>query len=254
MEDQNAQDHDDNGELYLVTTPVRPDESEVSIFAHGVLELSLALGLWKTTSIPWTDIGHRFSLLVRQQALVMAFAHIATFIADTLRIMCRSRREILRSARKTLSWEEVLQFHSMDDMIDYMIEKFIQDELGPNRQIVERLQTLVNIGVPLQLSGEWIDLLRSFERRRDLIVHSGGIVSVQYIQETGDASMVPGQMLDVSIGDLNNMFYLLKTLAANLFVAVASKFLNATKHKVYSVLPLYGVDREGDAKRLEGLE
>lgn len=173
-----------------------------------------------------SELGQRFCQHARYQALVMVFAHLDAFINDTLRVACYARPQILKKEKK-ITWEKVLQFQKMEELIEYFTEEYVY-EFG-YQSVDEQINSLKEkpLKLKLTISNEELKFLRVLEKRRNLIVHNGGVVTQRYIEETNDTNVRVGQVVEISDQELDELFDIAHRLGSDLFLAVSTKFLGA---------------------------
>src|SRR5205807_7395206 len=67
-----------------------------------------------------------FERLLSSQALIMVFAFVEAFLADTLRLICSVRPEILKTEKK-IEWSTALEFDKKEDLIAHLRERYVYD-------------------------------------------------------------------------------------------------------------------------------
>lgn len=235
---------------HVLLETIEREYPEASEFSKDVLEMIKIFGVAMAFAnkevtdelveeMTKEEFGDRLRLLVRHQAMVMMLAHFEAFMADTLRVMCRARPDILRMERK-VTWADVLQFETMVDFIEYITEKYLND-LFFEKNIAEQIGTLANM-CRADISDEEKRFLYRYEARRNLIVHNGGVVSERYIKETRDTSVTVGQVVQVSSDDIRTLFDKLRKIGTSLFLSVAEEFLGAGKEAA-KLVAVYGSQR-----------
>jgi hypothetical protein len=204
--------------------PRQPD-NEATEIAIDALYLMLAQDLRRRIRSPSLDLGKQFQILTRYQAVAMLYAHVDAFFGDTLRVICRTRPEVLRSGRQ-LTWETALSFGSMGDLAGTLAEQFIY-EFGW-KTLVDRIELFRSkCGVDLVIAVDELELLTLFEQRRHLIIHNGGVVTAKYIADTGDTHAKLGRQIAISRDEVRSLGHAVMMLGSNLCSAVAVKFLGA---------------------------
>lgn len=220
---------------------LQSDEYEYSLaFGTLLLILNSFCDPYNTNKTPvsLSELGQHFCQLARYQALVMVFAHLDAFIDDTLRVACHARPQILKNREKQVTWEKVLQFQNMEDLIEYFTEELVY-EFG-HQSVDGQINSLKEkpLKLKLTISNEELKFLRVLEKRRNLIVHNGGVVTQRYIEETNDTNVKVGQVVEVSDQELDELFAIAHRLGSDLFLAVSIKFLGADDMTLTAV-PLY---------------
>jgi len=172
------------------------------------------------------------------QWLVMVFAHLDAFIADTVRAICQVRPEVLKSDRK-MSWEAILDYGEWEELLNQMVERYVL-EIGwpPIRKRIEFL--IKEFGLEIDFPSPYINVIEQAENDRHVVLHNGARISQEYIDRT--------QRRDVRVGDLIplNREYLEKihlhssALASAVMRSVAKKFFEVQDSdlpKVHVPLP-----------------
>ena len=210
-----------------------PGGREAATVALNAFLLMAALDFTKK-KVPVLDVGKQFQVLARHQAVAMMFAHTDAFVADTLRVVCRVKPEVLRTG-KQLTWETALSYPSMDDLLSGLVEEFSY-EFGW-KTLRHRLEFFHDrFGVDLDIPPDELNLLKTFEQRRHLIIHNGGVVTEKYIAETGDANTRVGRPIVVSRADVRTLGNTVSLLGGELFCAIAVKYLAAKPSDLTQVL------------------
>src|SRR5262249_18264172 len=164
----------------------------------------------------------------------VVWAHVDAFLGDTVRVICRVRPEILRTS-KQLTWATALSFDSIEQLLDALVEQFVY-EFGW-KSLLERLQSLSEkLGVDVTVPDHEAKLLKLFEQRRHLIIHSGGVATKKYIEETGDTRGRVGKTILITHEDVRLLGDTLSMLCSDVFRAVAIKYLDAREQDLTQVL------------------
>ncbi len=180
-----------------------------------------------------SEVQSGFERLSNYQALIMVFAHLDAFMADTLRVICKVRPEILKRDKK-IDWATVLEFGGKDDLVNYLIERYVYefDWLSlPNRVQFFRNQ----IGLDINISKTSIDLLKSAEEIRHILVHNGGRVSQEYVNRTGCGDIMVGDIISVPFEYVERVIVAARGLAGDVFVSVSKKFFQIGEKRLQGV-------------------
>ncbi len=180
-------DHVPNGDppnatITAKSKRMRPHANDEAMeIAMNALHLMLASDLSKKDPSP--GFGKGFQVLARNQAVAMLYAYTDAFFGDTLRVICRTRPEVLRTG-KQLTWETALGFESIGHLEETLTEQFTY-EFGW-KTVADRLKFLRDkLGVDLVIDARQLELLTLFEQRRHLIIHNGGVATAKYIADYG---------------------------------------------------------------------
>ena len=113
--------------------------------------------------------------------LLSLVATFDSFIADTLRIMLRSKPERVIGSSKTISVEEVLSMSSFDDVIGKVTENEVEALMrGSHDEQIKYIEDRLDISIRTHYDG-WGDFMEIFERR-NLIAHGNHIINSHYIK------------------------------------------------------------------------
>ncbi len=146
-----------------------------------------------------------FEYLLRTQQLVMLFAFVDAFLADTVRVICKAKPNVLKKNSKTITWERVASASSLEQLKDEMADMFAYD-LGWRQDITGRLETLRSqFGLTLDCSKVDTSRLEKLEKVRDIVVHNGGRISREFVQRTGEEHLVLGQLYQVKDNDIEQL-------------------------------------------------
>lgn len=112
--------------------------------------------------------------------LVSLVSQFDEFLGDLVEAIFESRPEMLTASERSLTYGTLLGFSSLDDARAYLIEKEVESVLRKNH--AEQFDWLENkLGIPLRKGlDSWPEFIEVTERR-NLLVHTGGVVSSQYL-------------------------------------------------------------------------
>ena len=113
--------------------------------------------------------------------LLSLVATFDSFIADTLRIMLRSKPKWAIGSSKMISVKEILNMSSFDDVI----RKFTDDEVddlmrGSHDEQIEYIEKILHIDIRNHYE-EWGEFIEIFERR-NIISHGNYIINSHYVR------------------------------------------------------------------------
>ena len=165
-----------------------------------------------------------FERLLYSQELVMLFAQLDAFMADSLRIICQSRPEILKS-NKQLDYKTILSCDGWEELINHLSEEYVL-EFGW-KTINERLKFLRNkLNLNIEFSELELEFLKEAELIRHVIVHNGGKISQEYIKRSKEPDLIMGSFVDVNSGYIGELANKIGKLVSILFLAISKKFFN----------------------------
>ena len=163
-----------------------------------------------------------FERILYSQELVMLFAYLDAFMADSLRIICKKTPEILKSGKK-IDMDTIISCGGWIELLDYLTERYIYEFGWPS--LSERVEILKKrLGLVINFPENYLEILEQAENIRHIIVHNGGKVSQKYIAKTGQNDLVIGQFIPITNTYVNEIFYTARMFAGSLFIAVSKKF------------------------------
>ena len=179
-------------------------------------------------------ISTKFSRLLGAQAIIMLYAYMDAFLADTLREICRKQPNMLKRDKK-IDWSTALDFDTKDELIEYLTERFVYD-FGW-KSIAERIEFLSNqLGIPITISDDDLDLLEQGEYIRHIAVHNGSKVSSEFIERTGNTNLEIGEYYPVTLELIEKLTNLAELLAGDIFISVSKKYYNISDDELTGIM------------------
>jgi len=176
-----------------------------------------------------------FQKAITAQHLIMIFAHLDAFMADSMRVMCQTQPRIMASQKK-YNWENIIEAGNWNTLINNLIDEFVSDFGQPNTvSRIERLKT--QFGLEIRADQNEINLLDEAENLRHSFVHNGGRVDSTLIKRLGNNNLVIGAEIQLSKDYLDAVFRAAVNLGASIFENVAKKFLKIDLEK--NPLPIW---------------
>jgi hypothetical protein len=170
-----------------------------------------------------------YERLALSQELVMYFAHLDGFMAESLRAICYLHPEVMKS-KKTIDWDILIPLNGWEELMDYLIERYSMDFIWESIQ--KRLEFLKKkLGLIIECPESDVKLLGEAENIRHLVVHNGGRISQEYIDRTGADNLVIGDFITITPKYLAKLYYTSLHLASDIFIAVSKKFFNVEERK-----------------------
>jgi len=115
-----------------------------------------------------------------QGFIISLVSQYDAFLGDLLKWIYSKKPEILNSSDKQISYPQLIQFKTFDEAKEYLIEKEVENFLRESHSAqIKILEKLLNIPLTKGLD-IWPDFIELTERR-NLYVHTNGIVSRQYL-------------------------------------------------------------------------
>lgn len=129
----------------------------------------------------------RFTRVVKSNAVevlerslfVGLFSQYDIFIGNLLKALYIHKPELYRNISREISLSDLLEFDNLDAVKNDMLEKEI-DSFKRESYIVQFETLEKKFGLPLKKFDEWSEFVE-LGQRRNLMTHTGGIVSEQYI-------------------------------------------------------------------------
>ncbi len=113
------------------------------------------------------------------------------YISKLYRISLTAHPNSLESSNKTSATSEILQFTSLEDLRAYLLDREVDDFMRKSRQEqIKKLGGLLGLNICDYLS-QFPQLIEAGERR-NLFVHTNGIVSKQYIEACAEVGFKSG--------------------------------------------------------------
>jgi len=126
---------------------------------------------------------YKYREFLSEMTLSYLISYQEAFIKECLRIILISRKSILKSKKKQLTYEEMCKFQSIKSLISHIAQKEV-NELG--RGSVDDISKYFDNQFDLSFEkfSNW-QILREAAYRRNLIVHNKGITNDVYCFKTG---------------------------------------------------------------------
>ncbi|GAB5528028.1 MAG: hypothetical protein Roseis2KO_59000 [Roseivirga sp.] len=173
------------------------------------------------------------SKIVYSMSLVYGIAHIESYLNNLTRLLLRYYWKNLKTKGRTLTYEEVLNFKSLDSLKENLIEKEVMlfSHMGIDEKIsffekklhvefsYERVQGIRHNWNCIELQG-----LKNIFLKRNLILHNGSHVNHEYVKSTGYSDYEPGDKIAI------DREYALQSLS--LLMRISGSFLSVFKNKI----------------------
>jgi hypothetical protein len=171
----------------------------------------------------------RHSGFNNRMAYQLAYNAFQTYLSSLIKQIYNVKKEMLNSKDK-VSFKEIISFSRMNDLIEYLIDKRINDltfksisEL--NSDFYDRYGFKF-FDSPLRIS-----TISKIAQRRNLLVHSNGIVNHGYIERTSDKRAKLGK--SVPLHNASTLITYLLRVAVEIDLRARSKFgLKAVRFKI----------------------
>ena len=174
-----------------------------------------------------------FERLLSSQGIIMTFAYLDAFMADSLRAVCMARPEVLKSEKK-IEWSTALTFDNKEDLIRYLVERYVF-EFGW-LTLSKRIDYLKKeVGIALRIPESEMKLLNMAENIRHVAVHNGAKVSQEFIERTGRKDLVVGDFIPISFEEIGDISQAARLLSSDLFHAISTKYFGIAEDKLTGV-------------------
>jgi hypothetical protein len=170
----------------------RPDVDEDDLIDIQ-LERGEAEAILEQTEMFRANSAEHFPRMLSEMCLVTLFARYDAFVSELLACVFRLRPELLKSGKK-VTFENVLEAGSLDELKDELIDREVQDWRLPMRKQLDLIKK--RFGVEIDLPERDILALVDASERRNVIVHRGGRMDSRYLREVPDSSAV-GMFLEI---------------------------------------------------------
>lgn len=172
--------------------------------------------------------------LAISRQLIMSFTFFDAFFSDSIRSICEIKPEVLRRD-KSISWREVFEQGNFEKIQQHLIEAYVF-EFGW-KDIEERLKTLdKEINLRLDITEDDIKFLYYAEQIRNILVHSVGRVTSEFLRRAGifAKGLRIGDYVDIDSNYLRRLYYLILRIGGDLYLKVSTKFFGISKNKAMS--------------------
>jgi len=224
-----------DGRYHVDYNAISGDEEFSSIAIMMVVESAIAK---RGVPTPKSDVSD-FDRFLTSLQLVMLFAYIDAFLADTIRIVCRARPEVLKKQSKKIAYDRVIASRSLHQLKDELVDDFAF-ELGRQTDIKGRLKFFKDhFGIVVKCPATDLQGLAKLERIRDIVVHNGGRVSLEFMRKTGEKRFALGQVYPLTSKEIRALALFARRLSGSIFVEVSTKFLKRELSQISSILEMF---------------
>ena len=156
------------------------------------------------------------------QSLIMHFSSFEGILADSIRVICSTRPEVMKKKR-TIEWDEVLSVDSMQELIGILTDKFVR-EIGW-QSLEERVNTFRELfGLEINLTNEEISTLKKVDLIRNLIVHNAGKANSEYLKLEPTQNLKIGDYIPISSEFLEHAAVSLQFIACDIYLEISKKY------------------------------
>lgn len=166
----------------------------------------------------------------RQELLEAFFARFVdnfeVYLVDILREVLRQKPEILRSRQQTVTLEYVLQFPSIDNLVQDIIEGKVNSLSYKGFSELE--QWYAEKGIPLVVNTEDRQVIVELIATRNIIVHNRGRIDERYLRTVPASTYKSGELRELEVDDLFKALSILNTIVSATDQEIAKKFILET--------------------------
>lgn len=128
---------------------------------------------------------HRANTMFRGNSIVLLVSRFDEFLSDVLNVLFKSNPDQLKSPDKVLTYEEILELESLDEILGKFISKEIEKVLHQSHEEqLEYLDSRLKLGLKEHFA-LWNNFIEITERR-NLYAHTGGCVNRHYLRVCKD--------------------------------------------------------------------
>lgn len=162
----------------------------------------------------------------RQELLQSFFARFVDnfeiYLVDILREVLRQKPEILRSRQQTITLDYLLQFQSIDDLIQDIIESKVNSL--SYKGFLDLEQWYEEKGIPLKVKNEHRQAVVELIATRNIIVHNRGRVDEKYLRTIPTSIYKIGELRELEVVDLFTTLSILNTIVSATDQEIAQKY------------------------------
>lgn len=163
-----------------------------------------------------------YHVVIRQQ-IIMIFAYLDAFIADSVRVICRCHPGVLRS-QKSVTVDKVISTGAWDNLMTELIDDYVREFNAPN--VAKRLQHMKKqLGVRIHLTPKDIEFLDEAEHIRHAFVHNGGRADTNFLKKVKRVKLTVGELIVPEYEYVVHLHELAVNLGADIFGSVCENHL-----------------------------
>lgn len=121
---------------------------------------------------------------VLAQQVVTSFAHLDAFLNDMILAVCEAQPRVLAAKKRSMDWQTIVDAGGWQKLIELMSQSYaLEFGMLSLKKRFARIES--RLGVDFRLPDDIVDGLFEGEAVRHLLVHTGGKISVTFIERTG---------------------------------------------------------------------
>jgi hypothetical protein len=162
-----------------------------------------------------------------RQELLQAFFtrfvdNFEVYLIDILREVLRKKPEILCSRQQTTTLEYLLQFKTIDDLIQDIIESKVNSL--SYKGFLDLEEWYEDNGIPLIVEKEHRQAIVELIATRNIIVHNRGLVDAKFLRTVTTSTHRLGELRKLEVADLYTTLSILNTIVSATDQKIAEKF------------------------------
>jgi hypothetical protein len=205
-------------EKWVAVSPLRTLDEDGS--AADIFELASA---YKEERADKRFVRH----VALEQCVVNAFAQFDALLQDVVEIIATVEPRALASSRQ-ITHAEVVRHGEWGALMRHISQKFLaefgRENFGQRLDILEE-----RFGLRLDLSKELLSNVLVGEQARHLFTHTGGIVSLDFLRQTGRLDYEVGDKIEISVDYCNQLTDALLHIGALLRLKSEEKYFDRAK-------------------------
>jgi len=168
-------------------------------------------------------LTERFPSLLLEMAFIYRVAISDALITDILAAVLVGQPNLLKTSKKTLTYDQVVDLQSIDSIVSYLAGR---EMLEFSYASVEKQSKWIEDRLGIQLTRSESHLIRLIEMsaRRNLLVHNNGIVNDIYLRLVSNSTYSAGQRVRVTDEYWAQSDELLIGIADDLLESIFKKF------------------------------
>jgi hypothetical protein len=160
-------------------------------------------------------------IFFREMILVYSVIIFEDFVSKTLESVFLKRPEILKTNKKNITYEELLQFKDLNEVINSLSKKQVDAILSDG---IDKIGNYINNKLHLDLRKEkdWPVFKEKFFRR-NIVVHNYGYPNETYDFKTGNKTN-KNERLEINKQYLEDTFAIIEKYSEKIFLYINDKY------------------------------
>jgi len=169
------------------------------------------------------QISDKYPSMLFEMSFIYLVALFDAYLLDVLYEVLIYKPEILKSSKKQLSYELILNLKNTNELITYLVQKEL-NELG-YKSIIEQAEYYVyKLNIKIADSGIALDDLAEIRAARNLLIHNKGLVNSIYLETVQTSKYKAGERVVINLEYWNNCYEKLNQVSEFIRDSILSKF------------------------------